>query len=332
MIDTIDTIDTIEKLSSDYNKFMDMSREQSDEIEDVIDIKGINEVNDLIKKFQEKLNNSVNAPQRSTVAETTDITLQKLKNIPLVGNLLEGEIKKAEKRLEEHTPSRQILRDMFDIFKDKSVMLEKTFEKADKLRTILIQKEKLLYEFSNRVRYIIENDKNNLSRIKAISLGGMIESNKLKNKEKIYNKLDFILQFIEEQLTTIALMMPSIETGLVEDNEIGQFLASVNDMNKVFSGITELSNSVSIDSNKKIMNLITEVSESMTNVVDIHHLEKLAETNATFMKKLAQSTEKKIKQDAQVYQKLVTIGGDLDQVTIQYNETNKKILENTLGV
>jgi len=324
--------DTIHKLTSDYNSFMEDTKNNSDEIEDIIDIKSIDDITQLIEKFEKRLNVSANKKERSKIAETTDLTLKKFSNIPLLGSLLEGEIKKADQRIEDNLSSRQILKEMFDGFKEKSIVLEKTYEKADKLRAVLITKEKSLIVYSERVKKLVEKENNNFDRIKAISLGGMIESHKLKNKEKIYNKLDFIMQFIEEQLTTIALMMPSIETGLVEDNEISNFLSSVNDMNKMFKSITDLSNTVALKSNQNIMNLITEVSESMTNVVDVNHMEKLASTNQTFMKKLSEGTAKKIKQDAETYKKLIEIGSDLDQATLTYNQVNTKMLKNTLNI
>jgi hypothetical protein len=173
------------------------------------------------------------------------------------------------------------------------------------------------------------NEQNALDRITALPIGSLIEANKLKNKDKIYNKLNFILQFIEEQLTTISLMMPGIETGLVEDTEIGNFLTSVGDMNKIFKSLTQLSNDVARSGNEKVMKLITEVNESMTDSVDIDHMEKLASTNKQFMQQMISGTEKKLKRDAKTYGKLMNIGAGLDQNVIAYNESNKRVLLNT---
>jgi len=312
-----------------YNEFMTRSKNQSDEIADVIDVKEMQDISDLIKQFNERLEGVVEVKQQTTVEKTTDNTMKKLAMIPFIGKFLEGEAEDAKEREQQSKTAREILQEMFDVFREKSDVLEQSYKKAYDLRNVLLSKEKELDMFSAQVKYIILNEQNALDKIAAVKLGGLVESNKLKNKEKIYNKLDFILQFIEEQLTTIALMMPGIETGLVEDSEIGNFLSSVSDMNKIFKSLTELSNTVARSGNEKVMKLITEVNDSMTDTVDVDHMEKLASTNKQFMKQMISGTEKKLKRDAQTYGKLMDIGSSLDQSVIAYNDSNKQVLLDT---
>ena len=312
-----------------YNEFMIRSKNQSDEIADVIDVKEMKDISELITKFNERLEGVVEVKKQTTAEKTTGSVMQKLSLIPYVGKFLEGEADNAKEREQQGKTAREILQEMFDVFREKSDVLEQSYKKAYDLRTILLSKEKELEIFSAQVKYIILNEENALDKISAVKLGGLVESNKLKNKEKIYNKLDFILQFIEEQLTTIALMMPGIETGLVEDSEIGSFLSSVSDMNKIFKSLTTLSNSVARSGNEKVMKLITEVNDSMTDTVDIDHMEKLASTNKQFMKQMISGTEKKLKRDAKTYGKLMDIGAGLDQNVLAYNESNKQVLLDT---
>lgn len=316
---------TIHEVKAEYNIFMNNSKAQSDEIADVINVEEMQDIADLIKQFNERLEGVVEVQPQNTVEKATGKTIERLAMIPFLGKLLEGEAKEAKEKEAASKTARQILQEMFDVFTEKANVLEQSYEKAFKLRGILIGKEKDLEKFSVQVKYLALHA-DGLDKIAAIKLGGLVESNKLKNKEKIYNKLDFILQFIEDQLTTISLMMPGIETGLVEDSEISTFLTSVSEMNKIFKSLTDLSNAVGKTSSEKVMNLITEVNDSMTTTVDVQHLELLAKKNQEFMKKMITGTEKRIKTDAQTYGKLMDIGAGLDKNVLAYNESSKKVL------
>ena len=318
----------IQEVKDAYNKFMIKSREFSDEIADVINVSEMQDITDLIKQFNERLEGVVEVQPQTTVDKAAGKTMERLALIPFIGKFLEGEATEAKEKAQASKTAREILQEMFDVFKEKSDVLETSYTKAFELRGILISKEQELEKFSTQVKHLAITAEG-LDKIAAIKLGGLVEANKLKNKEKIYNKLDFILQFIEEQLTTISLMMPGIETGLVEDTEIGNFLTSVSDMNKIFKSLTTLSNSVGRSSSEKVMNLITEVNDSMGDTVDVDHMEKLAATNKEFMKKMISGTEKKLRKDAQVYGKLMDIGVGLDKNVLAYNESSKKVLAET---
>jgi hypothetical protein len=320
---------TINDVKERYNQFTIRSKAQSDEIADVIDVKEMEDIRDLIIQFNDRLNGVVEAQPQTTAEKTTGKVMGRLAMIPILGKFLEGEAEDAKIKEQASKTTREILQEMFDVFREKSDVLELSFERAFKLRDVLLEKEKELEIFSTQIKNIVLTTDQPLEKVGAIKLGGLVESNKLKNKEKIYNKLDFILQFIEEQLTTISLMMPGIETGLVEDSEIGSFLTSVSNMNQIFKSLTELSNSVARSGNEKVMKLITEVNDSMTNTVDVDHMEKLASTNKAFMKQMISGTEKKLKRDAQTYGKLMNIGSGLDQNVIAYNESSKQVLLDT---
>ncbi len=315
----------IADVKNEYNKFMKKSLEYSDEISDIINVSEIQDISDLIKQFNDRLEGVVELQEQTVAEKTAGKTIEKLAMIPFIGKLLEGEAEEAKGKEQASKTARTILQEMFDVFNEKSEVLEQSYKKASELREILISKEVELDKFSIQVKYLTLNNVG-MDKIYSIRLGGLVEANKLKNKEKIYNKLDFILQFIEEQLTTISLMMPGIETGLVEDTEIGNFLAAVSDMNKIFKSLTSLSNSVGRSSSEKVMNLIAEVNESMSESVDVSHMEKLAATNKDFMKKMIVSTEKKLKNDAVVYGKLMQIGAGLDQNVLAYNESSQRVL------
>lgn len=315
----------IQEVKTEYNKFMERSKNQSDEIADVINVDEMQDIADLIKQFNDRLEGVVEVQPQSTVEQATGNTIRRLAMIPVLGKLFEGEAQQAKEAEQASKTARQILQEMFDVFNEKATVLEQSYEKAFKLRGILIDKEQDLEKFSTQVKYLALNA-DGLDKIQAIKLGGLVEANKLKNKEKIYNKLDFILQFIEDQLTTISLMMPGIETGLVEDSEISTFLTSVSEMNKIFKSLTTLSNEVGKTSSEKVMNLITEVNESMTTTVDTNHLEVLAKKNSEFMNKMIKGTEKRIKADAQTYGKLMDIGAGLDKNVLAYNDASKKVL------
>lgn len=319
----------IELLTKDYNNFMDESKTISDEIGDVIDIKEMQDISDLIKKFNDRLEGVVSIQTQTDVEKTTNKVVQTLSMIPFIGKLLENEAADGKEKAEHSKTSREILQEMFDVFNEKSVMLEGSFERSFKLKEILLVKEIKLDIFSSRIKHLVLNTQNPLDKIKGIKLGGLIESNKLKNKEKIYNKLDFILQFIEEQLTTISLMMPGIESGLVEDNEISSFLTSISDMNKIFKSLTTLSNSIGRSSSEKVMKLITEVNESMSDTVDVDHMENLALNNKKFMQQMISGTEAKLRRDAVNYGKLVDIGTRLDKNVLEYNISNQRVLLET---
>ena len=317
---------TIQEVKDEYNKFMEASRSVSEEIADVIDVKEMQDIADLIKQFNERLEGTVEVEQQTATEKATGKTIQRLSMIPFIGKFLEDDATEAKEKEEKSKTARSILQEMFDVFTEKSNMLETSFERAFKLREILLAKEAELEKFSTQVKYIVMNTDKPMDKITAIKLGGLVEANKLKNKEKIYNKLDFILQFIEEQLTTISLMMPGIETGLVEDSEIADFLTSVADMNKIFKSLTDLSNSVGRSSSEKVMALITEVNESMSETVDVEHMEKLAVTNKKFMERMIKGTESKIRRDATSYGKLMDIGQSLDQNVIAYQSSAKQVL------
>jgi len=317
---------TISDVKDEYNKFMDKSREISDEIADVIDVKEMKDISELIKQFNERLEGVVEVKEQSTTEKATGKTIQRLSMIPFLGKIFEDDAAESVESEKKAKTTRVILQEMFDVFTEKSTLLEGAYERAYKLKQILLAKEIELDKFSAQVKYIVLNVDHPLEKVQAIKLGGLVEANKLKNKEKIYNKLDFILQFIEEQLTTISLMMPGIETGLVEDSEIADFLTSVADMNKIFKSLTDLSNSVGRSSSEKVMGLITEVNESMSETIDIDHMEKLASTNKKFMERMVKGTEAKIRRDAQSYGKLMDIGSSLDQNVLAYNDSAKRVL------
>lgn len=320
---------TIYEIKDQYNLFMEQSKNVSEEIKDVVDIEGIEDIEKLIIDFNERLEGATVAQEQSTIDKTTSKTLETLSMIPFIGKIIEKDVEEAKAKEAASRTTRQILQEMFEAFTEKSIMLEENYTNAYKLRKNLLEKEQQLIKFSEAVKKIVLNADDPLDRISAIKFGAIVEADFLKTKDKIYNKLDFILQFIEEQLTTISAMMPGIESGLVEDAEISRFLTSVADMNKIFKSLTKLSNSVGRRSSETIMNLITEVNDSMGDTVDIEHLEKLADTNQKFAKSIIEGTERKLKRDAHTYSKLMSIGESLDQNTLAYKKSNEKILLET---
>lgn len=327
-IDITDTI-TIHEIKEQYNTFMEQSKDVSEEIKDAVNVEGIEDIEKLIVDFDERLEGATVAQEQSTVDKTAGKTIETLSLIPFFGKFIEKDAEKAKAKEAASRTTRQILQEMFDAFTEKSTILEENYSSAYELKKILLEKEQKLIVFSESVKKIVLNAEDPLDRIAAVKFGAIVEANFLKTKDKIYNKLNFILQFIEEQLTTISAMMPGIESGLVEDAEIGRFLTSVADMNKAFKSLTKLSNSVGRRSSETVMTLITEVNSSMGDTVDIEHMEKLAETNQKFTKSIIEGTELKLKRDAQTYSKLMAVGESLDQNVLAYKESNEKVLLET---
>jgi len=320
---------TIDEVKDSYNSFMKDSKTSSDNISEVVDFDGIQDIEELIKRFNERLEGAVEAQVQTDAQKTTGKALSMLANIPILGKFLEGEAEEAMAKELASQTTREILQEMFNTFSEKADDLEKSYHRAYTLQESLVEKEMVLKEYSRAIRYIIKTTENKLHRVSAIRFGAIVETNLLKTRDKAVNKLQFILTFIEDQLTTISAMMPGIESGLVEDAEIGKFLTSVADMNKAFKSLTNLSNSVGRRSSEKVLGLITEVNESMDNVVDIDHMEKLASTNQTFMKKMITGTEKKLRKDVLVYKKLMDIGSSLDQNAIAYKQSAERVLLET---
>lgn len=313
---------SIEALKDSYNEFVDSTKHRTSEISDIINESELNNIKDIIVSFKMKIE-EYGVKKEPTA---TDKIVNRLSLIPIIGGYIEAKAEQHKVDQQYNKNIRQTLQEMFTVFKEKAEYLEIVYKKAYELRNDLIGREQEIERYSLEVQNTIATTDNPLEKVQAIALGALVEGNKLKTKEKIYNKLDFILKFIEEQLTVIALQLPGIEASLTEDVAITSFLNNISDMNSMFSSLTELSNNVSRMSSESVQSLITEVSESMSSGIDINHLEKLAQRNQQFMTKMIATQKNKITKDVSDYQKLTQMSEKLTSNILEYNATSQKVL------
>ena len=322
-------VESMEEIKNSYNSFIEQGKHRSSEISDIITESELNEIRGIIVDFKGRIE-QYGVKKEPT---TTERTLQRLAMIPLIGGFIESKVQDYKTSVENNKNMHEVLQDMFNVFKDKADYLEVIFGKAYEMKQNLLAQEIELEEFAMRIRTTLETTTSPLEKVAAIKLGALIEGNRLKTKEKIYNKLDFILKFIEEQLTSIALMIPGIEAGLVEDVAITAFLNNISDMNTMFSSLTELSNTVGRISAETVHGLITEVSESFDNGIDIAHIEKMAARNTQFMNKMVATTKSRIQKDATTYNRLTQISADMTGSLLAYQESNERVLiESTIVI
>lgn len=324
-----DDVQTIEHIRDAYNNFVDKSKQRSSEISDIINESELNSIRDLIVDYKLKIE-EYGVKKDPTFTERT---VSRLAMIPLIGGYIESKAAEYTLNKEYNKNIRDVLQEMFQVFSEKADYLEIVFSKAHELKKDLLAREIEIEEFSLQVQHTLMTTTDPLEKVAAIKLGALVEGNKLKTKEKIYNKLDFILKFIEEQLTCIALQLPGIEASLVEDVAITSFINNISDMNSMFKNLTELSNNVSRISAENIQTLITEVADSMDNGTDLNHIKKLAERNQQFMGKMVETTKRKIIHDTNTYNELTKISANLSDGLVAYNDANKKVLlETTLNI
>lgn len=321
VVEMVDS-ESMEEIKNSYNSFIEQGKNRSSEISDIITESELNEIRGIIVDFKGRIE------QYGVKKEPTTIerTVARLSMIPLIGGFIESKVQDYKTSVENNKNIREVLQDMFNVFKDKADYLEVIFGKAYEMKQNLLVQEVELEEFAARIRMTLETTDSPLEKVAAIKLGALVEGNRLKTKEKIYNKLDFILKFIEEQLTSISLMMPGIEAGLVEDVAITAFLNNISDMNTMFSSLTELSNTVGRISAETVHGLITEVSESFDNGIDIGHIEKMAARNTQFMNKMISTTKSRIQKDAATYSKLTQISASMTDNLLAYQASNTQVL------
>lgn len=316
---------TIDSIKTNYNKFVDKSKLRTSEISAVINQSELNGIAEMILEFKAKIEEF--GMKREPTAREKTIT--RLSALPLIGGYINKAAIEMKAEAEKNKNVREILKEMFDKFKEKADYLEIVYGKAYDLRKDLLGREIEIDNFSKEVQNTLMTTNNPIEKIAAIKLGSIIEGNKLKTKEKIYNKLDFILKFVEEQLTSISLMLPGIEAGLEEDVAITSFLNNISDMNHMFKALTDLSNNVGRISAENVQGLITEVAESMDNGTDIDHLKNLAVRNQKFMTKMVETTKKKIINDTKVYNELTQISANISDNLLAYNQASTQVLLET---
>ena len=317
------------EVNKEYLKFTEDWVSVVDDISAVVDTQEVQDISETIKQFQERLE-GIKEVNISNLDKTTDKAISKLSAIPFLSKFIEKESEEAKERTKAAKSARDLLQEMFDTFKDKSIVLEDAYEKSFKLHEALTEKHISLEKFSTQVKFLIMTTGMSLDKPKILGLGSQVEASFGRNANKMQT-LKFITQLIEEQLTIISQQMPGIEASLIEDTDIGMFLSTMGDMNKVFKSLNTLSNTVGKASADKVMGLIVDVNDDMQDSIDFDHIASLATSQQKFLGAMAKSQEKKVNRDQENYARLLHIGQEMNNQAIAYNQATKKIMIGTEG-
>jgi len=300
---------SITKLEDSFSEFLIVVDTTTSKISTNINMDELNEIGDEILKAREYLISFASGEKKST----REKLYNQVGNLPLIGSWASKKAEEVQLQSLKDSNVKDVLQGIFDNFEIKKKRLVELTTLADTIRNSLLNSEKKLGEFIKDIDYILSTTTDPASKMRAYDMSIQAQSSEKIIKDQVHNKLHFIIEMMEALHLRMSKTLPSIKAQLINETSIAGMITSISDSVKMMDSLQELTNEISRTSTANIQGLIMEVSDQLTNGVDVDFYKKSAETNAAFQKTMNECTAKRIKATVDTYNELKDIGMDVSR-------------------
>ena len=305
--ETVDLFTTnIDDLEKQFNNFISVTEASTTEAAGAVNMDELDEIGDEIIAARQYLE-SFAAGEKKGVREKA---YNHLTALPLIGGWAKDKVEEVQVQAMKDSNVKDVLNGIFDKFDIKKKRLLELTDMANGIGKSLQVQEKELAKYILTLDKVLSDTDDSTTKLRAYDMSNQAQYQDKVIKEQIYNKLAFIVYFLDKFIMRMSKTVPAIKTQLMNETQISGMINSIADSVKMLGELQELTNNIAKTSTEKVQSLIVDVTKDLTNGSDIEFYKESAQRNIQFQDTMKKSRVKMIESTVNTYDELKKIGID----------------------
>jgi len=295
---------TLDELEKDFNAFQTKVEQDTSSMSSNLNMDELNEIGDEIIKAKEYLTSFARGEKKSI----REKAYNQLIALPLIGDWAKERVEDAQLQAVKDSGVKEVLESIFDNFDVKKKRLIELTYLAEEIKGSLIEQEIQNAGYIQKLDYIINTTDNAGDKMRALDMANQAEASDKIIKDQVYNKLQFIIEMMEQLMMKMSKTLPAMKAQLLNETSIAGMIQNISDAVKMMGSLQSLTNEIAQTSTENIQGMIISVTNDLSNGTDIEYYKKSAERNAKFQETMKNARVKQIETTVNTYNALKDIG------------------------